>query len=74
MVTMKLLLVPRPLPMLGAALLLAAAGCGYSSDRMRCTDDCQREHDQCILHSTSAQQIQGCDEGTNQCMAVCAQY
>ncbi len=65
---------PRFALWLSWSLSLAALGCGYSEDRLRCTDDCQLEHDQCVLHSTSAQQLQGCDQETNQCTVACSQY
>ena len=64
-------IVVRVVCLLSAA---AAFGCGPTGQRIACTDDCQSEHDQCILHATNADLIQRCDGATNECLAVCQQY
>lgn len=49
------------------------SGCyvGPSEEQLRCYQACGRSNDHCMLHATTAQQIQACDQRSSQCSAVC---
>ena len=53
--------------------VLALGGCmmGPDPEAVRCYQACGRQKDGCMLHATSATQIQRCDYESSRCNGVC---